>query len=220
MFANTIADGQVHLIGYWIQSLQDASYFPPQELVRELPALTRVRLATYLDEASVFESYRGISWCRFGCGHRSMGSRELTDGEWVWPEGLSHYVREHGVVLPEEFICHVENGGSQATGEALEQFPNDGFWREWCNRSSSRHLQPALASALEEAHVRAQEIREASWKRRESEVGLSDVRCVQLECANVALRGMAMCARHDSRNDAFDPGSMAYFEGLVSVLHK
>lgn len=30
----------------------------------------------------------------------------MSDGTWLWPEGLSHYVREHGVVLPEEFVVH------------------------------------------------------------------------------------------------------------------
>lgn len=32
------------------------------------------------------------------------GSRCLTDNVWVWPEGLSHYVEEHSVRLPREFI--------------------------------------------------------------------------------------------------------------------
>lgn len=209
----------VHLIGYWIESLLDAKYFPPQELVGELPAQKMERVATYLDQAAVFESYRGISWCRFGCGHHSMGSRDLTDGEWVWPEGLSHYVRAHGVTLPDQFLHHVESGGSQSTAQALEQIPTDDLWRDWCNINSNRRLQPALASALAEAHVRAQEMRESSWKRRESETGVSDTKCMQQGCPNMALRGMAICASHHSSNHAFDPGSMAYFVGLVNVLN-
>jgi hypothetical protein len=33
-----------------------------------------------------------------------MGSRDLTDGVWVWPEGLAHYVEEHDVMLPDAFL--------------------------------------------------------------------------------------------------------------------
>ena len=29
---------------------------------------------------------------------------EFTDGIWRWPEGLVHYVEEHGVRLPESFV--------------------------------------------------------------------------------------------------------------------
>ena len=42
-----------------------------------------------------------------------MGSRDLTDGVWVWPEGLAHYVRDHGVVLPTSFIEHAARSAWQ-----------------------------------------------------------------------------------------------------------
>jgi hypothetical protein len=35
-----------------------------------------------------------------------MGCRDLTDGTWVWPEGLTHYVRVHHVALPASFLEH------------------------------------------------------------------------------------------------------------------
>ena len=209
----------MHLIGYWVQSLLDVKYFPPQELVGELPAETRELVATYLDRGSVFESYRGISWCRFGCKHASMGSRELTDGQWVWPEGLSHYIRDHGVTLPNQFLRHVLGGGSHAPADSPEQIPSDQLWCEWCNATSSRHMQPALAKARALAPARAQELREASWRHREAKGGLSKAPCVQQGCTNMALAGMALCAMHASSLDGFDPGSMAYFEGLVEVLN-
>jgi hypothetical protein len=209
----------MHLIGYWIQSLLDEKYFPPQELVGEWPAGTRERVATCLDQGSVFESYRGISWCRFGCGHHSMGSRELTDGHWVWPEGLSHYVRAHGVVLPGQFLSHVLGGGSHAPEGVRDQTPSDQLWRDWCRATSSRHIQPALADALARANARAQELREADWKLREANSGLSNTKCMQQGCPNMALAGKALCAMHASELDGFDPGRMAYFEGLLEVLN-
>jgi hypothetical protein len=36
-----------------------------------------------------------------------MGAADLTDGNYVWPEKLSHYIRMHNVWLPEPFIHHV-----------------------------------------------------------------------------------------------------------------
>lgn len=48
--------------------------------------------------------YRGFSRCRF-CDKRN-GSADYTDGVWVWPAGFPHYLQEHGVKPPQEFIDH------------------------------------------------------------------------------------------------------------------
>jgi len=58
---------------------------------------------------TVREAYFGGSWCRFHCSRpdSQMGSRDMTDGTWIWPEGLVHYVEDHGVRLPAEFVAHV-----------------------------------------------------------------------------------------------------------------
>lgn len=208
----------MHLIGYWIQSLLDDRYFPPQELVGELPAETRERVAAYLDQGSVFQSYRGFSWCRFGCSHCSMGSRELTDGQWVWPEGLSHYIRDHGVTLPNQFLCHIQGGGSLAP-DIPDQTLSDQLWCDWCRATSSQHIQPALAIALARANARAQALREGEWKRYEAEKGLSGATCMYQGCSNAALAGMSICAMHASSMQSCDPGDRAYFEELVKVLN-
>ena len=50
-------------------------------------------------------SYRGPSRCRFCDKHN--GSREFTDGVYIWPSGLEHYLAKHGVKPPQEFIDHV-----------------------------------------------------------------------------------------------------------------
>ena len=39
------------------------------------------------------------------------GSREFTDGVYLWPEGLSHYVRDHGVRLPTAIVRHMQTRG-------------------------------------------------------------------------------------------------------------
>jgi hypothetical protein len=47
----------------------------------------------------------GWSECRI-CGAEN-GSGERVDGSYLWPDGLAHYVRDHAVRLPREFIVHV-----------------------------------------------------------------------------------------------------------------
>lgn len=147
-----------------------------------------------------------------------MGSRELTDGEWVWPEGLSHYVREHGVGLPEQFISHVLAGGSTAPSPLPTENLDTEIWLNWCERSSTNRLQRPLEKARLLADKRAQELRVAHRRRREREVGLSDCVCLYRDCHNMALAGRAICAKHEAELDAYDPGLIAYHEGLRELL--
>jgi hypothetical protein len=56
----------------------------------------RDRVIRYVsDEKFRGESYLGDSICRF-CGKHN-GSADFSDGRHIWPEGLAHYLREHGV---------------------------------------------------------------------------------------------------------------------------
>lgn len=36
------------------------------------------------------------------------GRLELTDGTFIWPDGLAHYVRDHAVRLPATFVSHIQ----------------------------------------------------------------------------------------------------------------
>jgi len=60
----------------------------------------------HLASGRVHEAYFGYSWCRI-CHRNDNGCKDLTDGVYVWPEGYAHYVREHAVKPPQEFIDHV-----------------------------------------------------------------------------------------------------------------
>lgn len=96
-------------IGYWKDRehplFPDPVNFVNMDVSREL----RNIVATYLENGKVFLYYLGFSWCRFNCGieDHEMGAGCFTDGDYVWPEGLSHYVRKHEVWLPAIFIEHV-----------------------------------------------------------------------------------------------------------------
>lgn len=79
-------------------------------------------IAFYLESGLVARVYMGYSTCRV-CGKSDNGDSELTDGTWVWPSGLAHYVREHAVRLPAEFTQH-----AIAVTEQLENRERDEAW--------------------------------------------------------------------------------------------
>ncbi len=93
------------MIGYWLDrtpEVPDTGYPDPQELAGKLDASDRDAILEYLARGIPFRFYPGVAECRI-CGE-DVGSRELTDGTWAWPEGLLHYVQAHGVALPGEFL--------------------------------------------------------------------------------------------------------------------
>lgn len=93
------------LIGYW----HDAGWSSlphPQSLVDpEWEKDRRAKIVAYLEAGKTAATYFGVSYCRFGCKGWG-GTRDLTDGYWVWPELLAHYVEGHQIKLPGEFVKH------------------------------------------------------------------------------------------------------------------
>jgi len=96
----------------------------------------RAPLIQYLRSGIVVTQYFGLSWCRFRCGAIEMGSRDLSDGEWIWPEGLAHYLNEHSLSLPDEFAGHAINNGFAIDRslqlEELEVHRDPRLWARWC----------------------------------------------------------------------------------------
>jgi hypothetical protein len=73
-----------------------------------------------------------------------MGSRCLTDGLWVWPEGLAHYVEHHDVYLPAEFLrtmtrrgWRLPEGKGPPSGETHGE-PDHAFWIAWGERQAAK----------------------------------------------------------------------------------
>jgi hypothetical protein len=195
--------------------LQDTDYFPPQEFVHQPADFPRDAVADYLRDADVYEIYRGTSWCRFVCKHE-MGNRELTDGFWVWPEDLGHYVRDHCVMLPSEFVQHIRANIPRipAPPPALQQVDNT-FWKMWCRQNSDGSYQPRILRAKVQAEREVEEITAMRARKKESDEGVSTVRCQWIGCGNFALRRRALCARCCLRGQ--EPREVFYF-GLQAVL--
>lgn len=89
-------------VGYW-QSKADSSLPRPESLVdARWDPDERTFVLEYLGRGHPITAALGASLCRV-CG-APIGSQDVTDGEFVWPEGLSHYLAEHDVRPPAAFI--------------------------------------------------------------------------------------------------------------------
>ena len=113
------------LIGYWDGPETDHSWPSPQDFVdASWDEEERDLVASFLQTGLVVRTYMGYSECRM-CG-RENGDLELSDSVFVWPEGLAHYVADHGVRPPDRFVRHViEIVNALEGAERDEQ-----WWRE------------------------------------------------------------------------------------------
>lgn len=88
----------LRLIGYW---RSDEHPGCPDVLAAVDPSSDpdrREQVASYLACGTLLRALVAESQCSI-C-QRPNGARELTDGVLAWPEGLTHYVRDHQVRLP------------------------------------------------------------------------------------------------------------------------
>lgn len=94
------------LIGYWRAEGDSTSVYPdPRNWVdAEWDEVERDATWFYFATGTLFRTYMGYSPCRF-CGINN-GAVEYTDGTYVWPEGLAHYIYDHAVRLPDELVRH------------------------------------------------------------------------------------------------------------------
>ena len=220
-------------IGFWIGDLRDESYPAPQELVGALPEERRRSLTHYLESGAIFRQYLGYAWCRFVCGASTesgaarmdtrLGTQDLTDGTWVWPEGLAHYVREHGIVLPEEFMEQAASGTPPTTPNPAEPVEAE-FWKRWCAAHRSAAVLRCLQAARVLAESEIEELQSQTALAREAEIaalvrtqGLSRARCLWKACNESALRERYLCARH-YLGERPPPSTGPLMTGLVRCL--
>jgi len=130
----------LQLIGYWRTDDDASSEYPhPSDWVdwgwdRD----ERSVVGGYLASGSLFRAYMGLSPCRI-CG-RPNGAAEYTDGTYVWPEGLAHYVDEHAVRLPAEIVSH-----AMSRSDVLEDAEVSDAW--WRDQPKVRHESVSSASS-------------------------------------------------------------------------
>lgn len=95
-------------VGYW-HSIFEPEYPDPAWFIDENwhPAEKKMVIA-HLLQGQILADWTGQSWCRFRCGETQMGAKDMTDGVYIYPQGLVHYLEIHQVKLPDEFIRHVQ----------------------------------------------------------------------------------------------------------------
>lgn len=105
-------------IGYWYSKYQPDLPHPQDFVQEDWDHNVRDMVIRYLESGKVLYQWRGYSGCRF-C-QESNGTKCLTDGTYVWPEGFAHYLLEHGVKPPRGFIYHIieELNGQESEGPA------------------------------------------------------------------------------------------------------
>ena len=143
----------VCLIGYWRGgNAEDDDRWPdPRDLIDESWSnQERELVASYFEHGFKPWTFMGFSGCRL-CGDWN-GSAEFTDGVYLWPEGLAHYVREHSVKLPAQVLAHVrrrydEVESLDADRDWSAEYTDDViFWPE----GFAEHIQRRLAELPEE----------------------------------------------------------------------
>lgn len=87
--------------------IQKSKLPKPQDYIDDTWDVTERELViNYLENVKVVEHWRGYSYCRFGCD-TNMGTTCKSDGSYTFPEGFIHYLKEHSVKPPQQFINHV-----------------------------------------------------------------------------------------------------------------
>ena len=129
---------KLKVLGYWSDKRTPSPLPDPKNLVDPNWREDREKITNYLKSGLIAAQYMGFSYCRFECGIPApmMGDSDLSDGTWVWPQGLAHYVEKHQVILPAEFVEHLKANGFRVncnlTSQDLESLQHDfGFWRGW-----------------------------------------------------------------------------------------
>lgn len=101
---------RLHAIGYWYSTYEPYLPHPIASRSRRDPP-TRDAVRAHLQRGEEWMAFAGHSYCRL-CDRNdaTMGSCDLTDGVWIWPQGLTHYVDAHDIELPGAFLDHVASG--------------------------------------------------------------------------------------------------------------
>ncbi len=91
-------------VGYWRKKEESNENLPwPTE--GRLPLETKRKVVEYLNNGKLHMAWMGRSSCRI-CG-KMNGTTCLTDGEFVYPEGYSHYIIDHNIMPDLELLTKI-----------------------------------------------------------------------------------------------------------------
>jgi hypothetical protein len=193
----TVDDPMLRRIGYWKECLRDDYPFA-QELRAEYTPGLADKLATYLESGKLFDGYLGDSWCRFGCPGDN-GSTEVTDGVWVWPTGLVHYIRHHPVALPADFLRDATSMNSPASAfrwpPALVQRADDSYWIGWARTYRASTLNAMLEEGRAVSSRACETMLDAAGIEHTTMRGSGTRTCITADCSRKTSSDTAFCGR-------------------------
>ena len=104
-------------VGYWRSDMQPELPHPAAHVDAGWAGEERQATLDYLRRGAVCRRWHGYATCRL-CSQsgRELGDADITDGSWIWPEGLPHYLEQHAVRPPEPFLCHLRERGFRSGG--------------------------------------------------------------------------------------------------------
>ncbi len=94
----------LRLIGYWRNDDHPEYPDPAEHIDAAWDDSERHQVWWYLLSGTRGPAQMDCSECRI-CGEVN-GSAEFNDDTFAWPEGLAHYVLDHRVRLPKDFVDH------------------------------------------------------------------------------------------------------------------
>lgn len=115
---------QLIRIGYWKGENSEDMPDPADFVDHDWDEDERSATSSYLWSGTLARACMGYSPCRM-CGHRNNGNLEYTDGIYIWPQGLSHYIDEHAVRLPLTFVSHAISRMNEIENAVVD----DSWWR-------------------------------------------------------------------------------------------
>jgi hypothetical protein len=88
------------------------------------------QLVTYLTQTVVVEATTWMTTCPL-CPSELPTLNYQSDGVWLWPQSLAHYVVWHSVVIPDRFAEHIRRRDytpSEAVGVPHHELPWPESW--------------------------------------------------------------------------------------------
>lgn len=120
-----------------------------------VPETERQQVLDYLNTAHVVMGGRGFDQDLFDPnGTRDVPAAFHTDGTWIWPAALPHYLAKHGVPPEQELVDHIRAAGF--TPPELDQDAKDAAYIALTGEIPAR--QPAPAAPAQQAQQAQSEV--------------------------------------------------------------
>ena len=107
---NLFDSWQYKLFGIWRGSVKDPAVFPEftDVIDSDWRPTDRTKIIGYLKIAPVavtsFMPHIRCEICQYDLGDSGQWQ---SDGVWLWPSGLAHFVEKHAVRLPDQMVDHI-----------------------------------------------------------------------------------------------------------------